>query len=132
MGGMGMASKGNMMGARGTTSSIQTRRPNNQSYSLASPSIQSDKTAGLADDFLTQKLQYVQGRTFYWNENQWVDHEIQKLVDPRRIRIAFNSAEYFDLIQRRPQVLPWLALGQNVQFILDGVVYEIFEKPSSR
>jgi hypothetical protein len=22
---------------------------------------------------------------------------------------------------------PWVALGQNVQFVLDGVVYEIYE-----
>jgi hypothetical protein len=43
------------------------------------------------------------------------------------VRVQFNSAEYFDLIAKRPEVRPWLALGQNVQFVLENSIYEIYE-----
>ena len=43
------------------------------------------------------------------------------------MRIQFGSTEYFDLIAKQHKALPWLALGQNVQFVLDGTVYDIYE-----
>jgi hypothetical protein len=69
----------------------------------------------------------VSGRSFYQNGAQWIDAGIQKLKDPKRLRIQFNSPEYFDLIAQKPEARSWLALGQNVQFTLNGTVYEIYE-----
>lgn len=43
------------------------------------------------------------------------------------MRIQFGSAEYFDLVAKQPKALPWLALGQNVQFVLNDTVYDIYE-----
>ena len=71
--------------------------------------------------------QFVNGRTFFLNENQWIDGSIQKLKEPRRVRLTFGSKEYFDLMAKHPESRGWLALGQNVQFALSGVVYEIHE-----
>jgi hypothetical protein len=75
----------------------------------------------------TQQTQFVAGRSFFQNGTQWIDAGIQKLKDPKRVRIQFNSQEYFELIAKKPEARPWLALGQNVQFALAGTVYEIFE-----
>jgi Ca-activated chloride channel family protein len=75
----------------------------------------------------TQQTKFVSGRSFYQNGAQWIDAGIQKLKDPKRLRIQFNSQEYFDLIAKKPEARPWLALGQNVQFTLNGAVYEIYE-----
>jgi Ca-activated chloride channel family protein len=75
----------------------------------------------------TQQTQFVAGRSFYQNGTQWIDAGIQKLKDPKRVRIQFNSQEYFELIAKEPEARPWLALGQNVQFTLAGTVYEIYE-----
>ena len=71
--------------------------------------------------------QFVAGRNFFQNNNQWVDTEAQKQPNANRHRIQFNSAEYFALAARHPNTQPWLALGQNVVFVLDGTVYEIYE-----
>ena len=30
-------------------------------------------------------------------------------------------------IAKNPKALPWLALGQNVQFVLDNTIYDIYE-----
>ena len=43
------------------------------------------------------------------------------------MRIQFGSPEYFDLIAKNSQALPWLALGQNVQFVLGNTLYDIYE-----
>jgi Ca-activated chloride channel family protein len=89
--------------------------------------------ATLADDSKSrlvryaQQSQFVGGKTFFQNDKQWIDSAIQRNPDAKRIRVQFGSAEYFDLIAKNEKVLPWLALGQNVQFILDSTVYEVYE-----
>lgn len=75
----------------------------------------------------TQQGQFVGGRTFYQNGEQWIDSQIQSLKDPRRLRLQVGSKEYFDLLRREPQVRAWLALGTQVQFALNGTVYEVYE-----
>jgi len=75
----------------------------------------------------TRQTQFVGGRSFYQNGEQWVDASIQKLKDAKRIRIQFGSTEYFDLIKTTPEAGSWMALGQNVQFALGNSVYEIYE-----
>jgi Ca-activated chloride channel family protein len=76
----------------------------------------------------TQQTQFAGGRSFYLNGNQWIDGAVQKLKDAKRVRIQFNSKDYFQLAANKPETLPWLALGQNVQFELKGVIYEVFEQ----
>jgi Ca-activated chloride channel family protein len=79
-----------------------------------------------ADDYARQS-RYVGGRTFYLNESQWVDSEVQKLTNPQRLRVQFGSADYFDLLKKHPEATPWVSVGRNVTFVLGGVVYEIYE-----
>jgi Ca-activated chloride channel family protein len=75
----------------------------------------------------TQQQRFVNGRNFFQNGNQWVDSSVQKQQNAKRVRVQFNSTEYFELVRKQPQALPWLALGQNVQFVLDNTIYEIYE-----
>ena len=75
----------------------------------------------------TQQQRFVNGRNFFQNGNQWVDSSVQKQQNAKRVRVQFNSTEYFELVRKQPQALPWLALGQNVQFVLDDTLYEIYE-----
>ena len=76
----------------------------------------------------SQQGQYIAGRNFFQNaSNQWVDAGAQKLPNAKRQRIQFNSSEYFAFAAKERRALPYLALGQNVQFVLDDTVYEIHE-----
>lgn len=75
----------------------------------------------------SQRSQFVAGKTFFLNGNQWLDSAIQKAPDAKRIRVQFGSQDYFDLVARQPRMTPWLALGRSVQFVSDGAVYEIYE-----
>jgi hypothetical protein len=76
---------------------------------------------------LSQPGQFVAGRNFYRNDRQWIDASVQRLQNAKRQRIQFNSTEYFAFAAKHPRALPYLSLGQNVQFVLDDTVYEIYE-----
>jgi hypothetical protein len=56
-----------------------------------------------------------------------MDSEVQKNGNARKVRLQFGSPEYFDLIRKNPKAVNWLSLGQSVQFVLDGIVYEVYE-----
>jgi Ca-activated chloride channel family protein len=76
----------------------------------------------------TQQTRFVNGRNFFQNQDQqWIDPGVQDLAKAKRVRVQFNSSDYFALAARESRTLPWLALGRNVQFVLDGTVYEIYE-----
>ena len=97
--------------------------PASASLSIAAKSM----TAGQRIAQSTQENKFVNGRSFYQNANQWIDSEVQKASNAKRVRIQFNSPEYFDLIAKESKALPWLALGKNVQFVLASTVYEIYD-----
>lgn len=76
----------------------------------------------------SQQGQFIAGRNFYQNSrNEWVDEQVQKTQHAKRQRIQFNSKEYFAFAAKERRALPWLALGANVQFILDDTIYEIYD-----
>ena len=75
----------------------------------------------------SQQTRYVNGRNFFQNGSEWLDSEVQKAQKARRTRIRFDSPEYFAFVAKNSEALPWLALGRNVQFVLNGEVYEIYE-----
>jgi len=79
------------------------------------------------DDQYAQQSRFISGKSFFRNGEQWVDSEIQKAPSAKRLRVQFNSSEYFDLLKNNPKALTWLAQGPNVQFVLDGTIYEIYE-----
>ena len=93
----------------------------------------STRTIPLAGDSKTRLVQlsqqgrFVAGKNFYQNDGQWVDAAAQKLPNSKRQHIQFNSAQYFAFAAKEPRALPWLALGQNVQFVMGDTLYEIHE-----
>jgi Ca-activated chloride channel family protein len=74
-----------------------------------------------------QQAKFVAGKTFFQNDNQWLDSAVQKATEAKHVRLQFGSAEYFEFVAKHKEALSWLALGNNVQFVLEGTVYEIYE-----
>ena len=76
----------------------------------------------------SQQGRFVAGKNFYQNSShQWVDESAQTIRNDRKQRLQFNSKEYFEFAAQHPRALPWLALGNNVQFVLDDTLYEIYD-----
>jgi len=78
-------------------------------------------------DAYAQQSKFINGRTFFQNGSQWVDSEVQNAANAKPVRVQFGSKEYFDLQKKHPHTQAWLAAGRNVQFVLAGTVYEIYE-----
>jgi Ca-activated chloride channel family protein len=76
---------------------------------------------------LAQQVRVVRGKTFYQNGVSWVDADVQKQANAKRVQVKFNSREYFELLTQIPRAATWLALGQNVQFTHGNTVYEIID-----
>jgi Ca-activated chloride channel family protein len=74
-----------------------------------------------------EQSRFVGGKTFFQNQAQWVDADAQKFENAKKVRIQFGSPEYFELQKKHPKAQAWLAVGNNVQFVLAGTVYEIHE-----
>ncbi|MBK7632783.1 MAG: VWA domain-containing protein [Ignavibacteriales bacterium] len=76
---------------------------------------------------LTQQVKNVLGRAVYQQDKFWVDSELQNQRNANKVRIQFNSDEYFKLLNKEPETAQFLALGQNVKFYFNNIFYEIYE-----
>ncbi|MCP5053039.1 MAG: VWA domain-containing protein, partial [bacterium] len=78
---------------------------------------------------VVNQLKNVQGRAFYNTGKFWVDSYVQQQNKPNQTvnRIQFASEEYFKLIAKEPLSAQFLALGRNIRFVMNNIIYEIYE-----
>ncbi len=81
---------------------------------------------GRQQNFARQS-QNIQGRAIYQTNNAWIDSEVQRKNSTNARQIRFASDEYFSFLNDHPEVSPFLALGQNVKFVFDDQVFEIYQ-----
>ncbi|MCK4888548.1 MAG: hypothetical protein KAS97_01375, partial [Candidatus Aminicenantes bacterium] len=74
-----------------------------------------------------QQMKNIQGRAVYYNGNIWIDSDVHLKKYSSRKKIRFGGEEYFTLLKKAPSSAQFLALGKNIQFILKGTLYEIYE-----
>lgn len=73
-----------------------------------------------------QATQYIAGRTFVQQaDGQWVDTAAQHLRNVEPVRVAMGSPEYFELLRKDPSAAEWLAVGPQVQVVIDGTLYQV-------
>ena len=72
-----------------------------------------------------QQVRMVNGRAFYQNGSVWTDSTAQGKPGLRQKSIRFGSEEYFDLLRKNTGAAPWLALGNNVDVVVDSTLYSI-------
>lgn len=69
----------------------------------------------------------IHGHHFIQRGNQWVDADVEKMPNARRIRVRFDSREFFELIIKHPKTLPYVSTTRNIQLAVEDTVYEIYE-----
>ncbi len=65
------------------------------------------------------------GKTFYLRDNVWTDSEFQTDGALPETKLTFGSNEYFELLNRKPVLAQYFALGEQVVVVLDGRVYSV-------
>jgi Ca-activated chloride channel family protein len=71
------------------------------------------------------QVRVVNGRAFYQNGTVWTDATAQSQKGLKNREIRFASADYFALIERQPAVAAWLALGNEIDVVVDGTLYQV-------
>jgi len=62
-------------------------------------------------------VRHVGKKIFYLINGQWVDGAYKEEMKTRRV--AFASDEYFELLDKHPELKPFLALGEKVTVVLE-------------
>ena len=76
---------------------------------------------------IEQQSRFAAGKSFFRNGDRFVDSEVQKQKNARRVQLKFGSKEYFDLVKQQPQSKVWLAQARNVEFVLGETIYEVVD-----
>ena len=69
----------------------------------------------------------IHDQTFIQRGTEWVHPAVEQMPEARRVRVRFDSREYFELLNKHPKALPYLQGARNVQLPLADVIYEIYE-----
>ena len=65
-----------------------------------------------------RQARIVAGRAFYQNGNTWTDSTAGAKSNLKKREVAFNSDEYYKLLQDHPEASAWLALGNEVDLVI--------------
>lgn len=74
-----------------------------------------------------QQARVLNGRAFYQNGTQWIDSTAQARRGLKQQKVVFNSEEYFALIRRYPDAAAWFSLGNEVDVVIEDVLYQVRE-----
>jgi Ca-activated chloride channel family protein len=108
-----------------TEGSGYARQENARAFSTAQPAA-SAEVAQRFDQY-AQQSRFVNGRAFYQNGDHWVDGRVQQMANARRVRVKFNSDDYFNLMAQHREAAQWLSVARHVQFVLGDTVYEVVD-----
>jgi Ca-activated chloride channel family protein len=75
-----------------------------------------------------QQVRNINGRAFYQNANRWTDSTAQQQQNVKQKRVRFNSDDYFALLRDHPSAAQWLALGNNIDVVIDDTIYSISDE----
>ncbi|MHC4598307.1 MAG: hypothetical protein ACYS47_04815, partial [Planctomycetota bacterium] len=99
-------------------------------YSQALKKLKGAKKAESADEESAGRpvvgVRTVAGKSFRWRNGTWVDQDYdEKGFEGKTVKVEYMSAEYFDLLKKKPVLGPFFALGKKVKVLHEGVLYEV-------
>ena len=72
-------------------------------------------------------LKKVGAKTFYLENDVWVDSEFKEETKLAEVKLKFASSEYFDLVTKEKDLAQYFALGEQVVVVWKGKVYRIIK-----
>ncbi len=70
-------------------------------------------------------LRYVVGKSFHFADGVWYDIALDEERSGPEIDVKFASEEYFALLEERPALAPFFALGEEVKVLFEGAAYSV-------
>lgn len=72
-----------------------------------------------------QRMQTVRGKTFLLQGEIWTDTTYNPDTMTNVTQVVFLSDAYFDLLQRKPELAAYFAVGEQVIVVLDDEVFQV-------
>jgi hypothetical protein len=89
-----------------------------------------DSTFADSDDdevIKTGTVKKIGAKTFYLENNVWIDSEFKEEAKLSEIKITFASDVFFSLINKETALAQFFALGEQVVVVWKGKVYRIIK-----
>ena len=84
-----------------------------------------ERGSAAADRLMRAPIKRLDGKTFVWQEGVWIDSEYDPAKAGRTVEVEFASENYFALVQNKPELAKFFALGENVVVVWEGIVYRV-------
>ena len=106
---------------RGAASSITLKRADGISSFSAAKNL---AYAGgkSADKPSSPENRILDGKTFHLAGDLWIDDEARDDKDKKIEELKFASKEYFDFLEKHPELIKFLSLGANVDVLHQGKI----------
>ncbi|HEX8638502.1 MAG TPA: hypothetical protein VF692_10595, partial [Pyrinomonadaceae bacterium] len=108
-----------LMSSSGQSAVVASKKAKEQQNSV-SITADADETIRIGSEISVRKVGV---KTFYLENDFWVDSEFKAEAKLPEIKLKFASDEYFDLIGKEPQLAKFFALGEQVVLVWNGKVY---------
>ena len=73
----------------------------------------------------TGAVKKVGAKTFYLENNVWIDSEYKEESKLVEIKLKFADNDYFDLVAKEKELAQFLSLGEQVVVVWKGKIYRI-------
>jgi hypothetical protein len=83
------------------------------------------KEKGISEERLRRQMRNVGSKTFYASGNVWFDSLFKEGDAANAKTIKFLSPEYEALLKEKPGIAKYLALGEEMYVVYEGVLYHI-------
>lgn len=91
----------------------------------SAPATQPDSDGYKSAQNYAQQVKVVNNKAFYQNGSVWTDNTIQTQQNLKKQEIKFNSNEYFVLLNKYPEAIPWFSLGSELDVVIDDTLYVV-------
>jgi len=75
-----------------------------------------------ADKQISSENRVLDGKTFHLAGDLWIDDEARDDKDKKIEELKFASKEYFDFLEKHPELIKFLSLGSNVDVLHQGKI----------
>jgi Ca-activated chloride channel family protein len=112
-----------LMSASGQSAVEASKKARQQQNSV---NISADAEQSIADDS-GAVISKIGAKTFYLENNVWVDSEYKTDSKISEITLKFAEADYFELIGKEPELGKFFALGEQVVVVWKNKVYRVIK-----
>ncbi len=86
-----------------------------------------DRSDEIAFKYLEPTSCLLDGHAFTQEGDHWIDAAVRRMPGAKRVRVRYDSKEFFDLLARYPKMRRCFNGARKVALALDNTIYEVYE-----